>query len=163
LPGWSSRGVSEVSKQSEQAARCCETPAGKPLPTWAKLSGHDPALFLVAGFRHFRQGFYASYAPSYAPRPGDGSKSTNAKDPMVRENRTMGQLQKTSVSAPLLQDHHAPDAIQWTAGRLLADGALAYGSIAPDDDVEPLHKLGTVYALPRHRHVLDWRKACLGG
>lgn len=74
----------------------------------------------------------------------------------------MGQLQK-SAPAHLLQDHHAPDAIQWTAGRLLADGAPAYGALAPDDDVEPLHKLGTVYALPRHRHVLDWRKACSGG
>ena len=47
--------------------------------------------------------------------------------------------------------------LAWTAGRLLADGAPAYGALAPDDDLEPLHKLGTVYALPRHRHVLDWR------
>lgn len=75
----------------------------------------------------------------------------------------MGQLQKTSVPAHLLQDPCAPDAIQWTAGRLLADGAPAYGSIAPDDDAGPLHAPGTVYALPRHRHVLDWRKACSGG
>ena len=51
----------------------------------------------------------------------------------------------------------APNAMTWTAERLLADDSPAYGSSkASPEQAEP----GTVYALPRRRVALDWRRAC---
>ena len=57
----------------------------------------------------------------------------------------------------------ADNVLRWTAERLLADDQPAYGSIHQGDDQhEPPTRKGTVYALPRRRYVLDWRKACAG-
>ena len=72
----------------------------------------------------------------------------------------MAATSENFIPAHLLQDASTPEsAIHWTAGRLLAAGEPAYGGDACTEPADP----GTVYALPRHRHVLDWRKACLGG
>lgn len=58
----------------------------------------------------------------------------------------------------------APDdatVMTWTAGRLLAGPEPAYGSASFQDRPEQsTPEPGTVYALPRLRVVLDWRRAC---
>lgn len=49
----------------------------------------------------------------------------------------------------------------WTAARLLAEPGPAYGSASFHDRLpEAKPEPGTVYALPRRRVVLDWRRAC---
>ena len=53
----------------------------------------------------------------------------------------------------------------WTASRLTADPEPAYGSASLRVDPVDLEQaeLGTVYALPRLRVALDWRRACADG
>ena len=65
---------------------------------------------------------------------------------------------------PVLDQHTDTTVVTWTAARLLAGPEPAYGSASfRDDPVEAHPEPGTVYALPRHRVVLDWRRACADG
>lgn len=58
----------------------------------------------------------------------------------------------------------ADTVMTWTAARLLAGPVPAYGSASfRDDPAEAQPEPGTVYALPRRRIVLDWRRACADG
>lgn len=60
--------------------------------------------------------------------------------------------------------HPADTVMTWTAGRLLAGPEPAYGSASFQDRAEQAPpEPGTVYALPRLRVVLDWRRACADG
>ena len=57
--------------------------------------------------------------------------------------------------------HPEPSAMTWTATRLLAAPGPAYGSASfGDKTADEQITVGTVYALPRRRIVLDWRRAC---
>lgn len=76
-------------------------------------------------------------------------------------NTTAHELTNLETDSTPPRDHlemlPAGTVMTWTAERLLADTAPAYGSDrAAPQQPEP----GTVYALPRRRVALDWRRAC---